>query len=518
VVRRAFRSEPAAEAAGYHPSAPRYEVLEDQGHAIWGHINMTAKKVFVLSALVVATAGLAGLASCSSQPSAQGWQPPQPVRIEVTVQPEAKPEAKAEEKGRAEGGRKWVNLFPSYVTWESAAPVGKSGGMLLRDGDVLIPIEGMAVVYRASDGAALKVAVEESRTLLAGKTVTVSLKQETAGWSWLENASAQDLAGLRLVDIPDELDAARLPLLKKLAEANPGVALQVDKEDVLAQLLPLFKPRVLLLGKMEMTPQGRNLVAGQKQIETLLISGGEKGSLDFLADLPALRRVVIGDWDVEKAGPLPKGLKGLRSLMIFGLKAKDISALADAPAGLEELSLLASDTLVDIKGVEKMAGLKTLILNMNKELADVSPLAALKGLRWLGLPLKITKEQFAAVIKEHPDLAVLELVGCEGAEDLTPLAGLKGLQSLVLIGPYKNTDVLRGLKSLRFVAYIDPTSKESLAAVEALQKTLPDAMVVPASPMCLGSGWILAVFPAAAIAWLIAARPWRRMRPRPQHA
>jgi hypothetical protein len=53
--------------------------------------------------------------------------------------------------------------------------------------------------------------------------------------------------------------------------------------------------------------------------------------------------------------------------------------------------------------------------------------------------------------------------------------------------------------------------------VEALQKALPDAMVVPAAPMCLGSGWFLAIFPAAAIAWLIAARPWRRMRAGPQH-
>jgi hypothetical protein len=469
---------------------------------------MTAKKVFVLSALAAAMVGLVGLASCSSQPSAQGWQPPQAVRIECIVQ--------IEDKAKAEAGSKWVNLFPSYMTWGSAVPAGKSGGMLLRDGDILIPFGGM--VYRASDGAALKFTVEERRTQLGGKTVSVWLDQGTVGWDWIENASTQDLAALRLVMMPDELAADRLPLLKKLAEVNPGVALRVENYKVLAQVLPLFKPRVLLLGDIEMTPEARKLFADQKQIETLLMAAKEKGSLDFLADLPALRRLAIGEWDAEKAGPLPKGLTSLKSLLIFGWKQKDISALADAPAGLEELSILASDALVDIKGVEKMTGLRTLILNMDKELADVSPLAALKGLRWLGLPQKIAKEQFAAVLKEHPDLAVLELVGCEGAEDLTPLAGLKGLQSLVLVGPYKNLDVLRGLKSLRFVAYVDPNTKESMAGIEALQKMLPDAMVVPAEPMCLGSGWLLAVFPAAALAWLIAARPWRRMRAGPQHA
>jgi len=489
-----------------------------RGHAMRGQIIMISKRTLVLSALVAAAAALAGLASCSSQSGSQGWQLPQPVSIEVTVQPEAKPEASLGEIKRVEGARKWVNLFPSYLTWESVAPAGKSGGMLLRDGDVLISLSSAALVYRASDGPTLQLTVEESRTLLAGKTVFVSLEEGKAGWEWFEKASAEDLAALRFVEISGEFDAARLPLIKKLAAANPGVAIQVDDQKVLAQVLPLFRPRVLLMGNIEVTPETRKLFADQKQVETLLISGNEKGALDFLADLPALRRLAIGGWDVEKAGPLPKGLKNLRSLLVFGLKTKDLSALADAPAGLEELSLLACENLIEIKGVERMAGLKTLILNVDEKLADVSPLAALKGLRWLGLPQKITKEQFAAVLKEHPDLAGLELVGCEGAEDLTPLAGLKGLQSLVLVGTYKNTDVLRGLKSLRFVACVDPKEKDPLAAAEALQKDLPDAMVVPAAPMCLGSGWLLAIFPAAALAWLLAATPWRRMRSRPQHA
>ena len=479
-----------------------------------------------MASLVAATAGLAMLASCSSQPSAQGWQPPQPVRIEVTIPAEAKAETtpKGEEKNKAtaaaEESRKWCNLFPSYVTWESVAPAGKSGGMLVRDGDVLIPLRGGWFVYRASDGPTLQLTVEESRTLLAGKTVSVLLDKGDAGRDWLEKASAQDLAALRLLAVPEELAVDRLSLLEKLAKANPGVAIQVEKAEVLAQVLPLFKPRVLFVGsQIEMTPEARKLFADQKQIETLFWCAEEKGNLDFLPDLPALRRLVIGTWDVEKAGPLPKGLAGLKSLLVTGLKAKDLSALADAPAGLEELSLLACETLVDIKGVEKMTGLKTLILNMDKELADVSPLAALKGLRWLGLPQKVTKESFAAVVKEHPDLAVLEMVACQDAEDLAPVSGLKRLQSLVLVGPYKNTEVLRECKSLRFVAAcLDPKAKDSTAGVEALQKMLPDAMVVPASPMCLGSGWLLAVFPAAALAWLLAARPWRRMRPGPQHA
>jgi len=50
--------------------------------------------------------------------------------------------------------------------------------------------------------------------------------------------------------------------------------------------------------------------------------------------------------------------------------------------------------------------------------------------------------------------------------------------------------------------------------VVRLRKELPDTAVVLLAPLCLGSGWILVLVPAVAMAWWLAARRKRR-RPRP---
>ena len=112
---------------------------------------------------------------------------------------------------------------------------------------------------------------------------------------------------------------------------------------------------------------------------------------------------------------------------------------------------------------------------------------------------------------------MLEVVGCKDIKDLGPLRDLKGLEGLVIIGPYKDWAVLREVKSLRFVAYADPEKKdETPARVEEIARALPDAVVVQAAPMCLGSGWILLLLPAVALVWLIPARR-RIIATGPQH-
>jgi hypothetical protein len=42
----------------------------------------------------------------------------------------------------------------------------------------------------------------------------------------------------------------------------------------------------------------------------------------------------------------------------------------------------------------------------------------------------------------------------------------------------------------------------------AIQKALPDALVVPVSGLCLGSGWIILLIPAVGAARLLAL--WRQ--------
>jgi hypothetical protein len=284
------------------------------------------------------------------------------------------------------------------------------------------------------------------------------------------------------------------------------VALGVQSNAVVQQVLPLFRPRVLLLPGEALDAEGRRIMEDQQQVETLVISGKTPGSLDFLPMLHGLRRLAIGSWDVGKAGPLPAGLQGLKSIVVFDSTMKDLAALDAAPAGMEELSLLGCDDLADVRALAKLPGLKTVILDGNKEALNLSSLAGLTQLRWVGLPPETTQEQFATFIRAHQDLKILELIDCQKVTDLAPLRELKKLEGLILNGDFEHLDAVRELKSLRFVGVPSNTYKKSPDQVTAIKRALPDALVVPVSGFCLGSGWILLLVPAAILARILAAR------------
>ena len=458
------------------------------------------KTRLLLTVTVLPAAALLLLAgSCNrSDRSAKPWSLPRPVSIAP--------------------GEGWVGIFPSWVTWVSGSIDGGTAGLLLRDGDLIMGGD-ILTVYSASDGPALEFTSNKwGGLLLAGKVVSVSLEKGTEGREWLEKAPAQDLAAIRFLMLPKEPDATLLPTLKRLAAVNPGVGLGVGPNATLQQVLPLFRPRALMIDNASVDAAGRKIVADQPQVETLLVSGEEPGSLGFLPMLHGLRRLALMGWDVEKAGPLPAGLQGLRSIVVSDSAMKDLSALDAAPAEMEELSLTGCKELTDVRALAKRPGLKTLILSLSggDKAMDLSSLAGLKQLQWVGLPLNTSQDQFAAFIAAHRDLKILELTGCAKVTDLAPLRELKELEGLILNGPYQHLEVVRELKSLRFVGLQKDAFKNSPDQIAEIRKALPDALVVPVGGFCLGSGWILLLVPVVVVASSLAWR--RRAVPGSRHA
>ena len=70
--------------------------------------------------------------------------------------------------------------------------------------------DSLLLIYLSSDGTLLRPTQQPWGTLLGGKVVSLSLKEGQGGREWLEKAAAADLASIRLVDLPDELDTAVL--------------------------------------------------------------------------------------------------------------------------------------------------------------------------------------------------------------------------------------------------------------------------------------------------------------------
>ena len=206
----------------------------------------------------------------------------------------------------------------------------------------------------------------------------------------------------------------------------------------------------------------------------------------------------------RKAGPLPAGLDTLKSLVIVSSKLKDLSALAAAPMGLEELSFSLQEGVLNLDGVGRMSNLHVLILSIgDKETASPIPdLGALRKLRWIGLPFGASQQQLAAIVKSNPRVEILEFPKTEKTLDLTALGELKELRALVLGGVYDNLDAVKNFKSLRFLGISKDSWPESPEKVAEIRAALPDAVVIRIEPLCLGSGWLLLILPLLGFVWL----------------
>ena len=406
------------------------------------------------------------------------------------------------------GDEAWMARSPVFGLMFAGAHEGLPAAMLLRDGDLIWGKNFPPFPYRTSDGLALAVSKSELGTILRGGLVTVFLGDDAA-WEWLKGATPEEVSALRLVGLQGEAGSERLDLMQKIADANPHVGLFVTDGVALDQALAMFSPQQLWVEGVSLTVELKGRIATQSRLETLLLLDCEAKGLEFLARVPMLHTLIIGDWRPEKTGPLPDGLNVLRSLQVQGGAMKDLSALGRLPR-LDELTLVNVEGLTDIRGVADLANLRTLVLQGCGDVTDLEPLGDLKNLRWLALPPATTARQLDDIVRDHPDLEVLAAVGCGHITDLAPLRRLENLTALLVATPAPLGPLYR-MKGLTYLAVGETKDGEDWAqTLAALRHALPETTVVRLAPLCLGSGWILLLLPAAVAAWWLARRRERR--------
>ena len=434
---------------------------------------------------------LAAATSCPGAPvPPRAWVPPRVVTIS--------------------GDETWMARSPLFGLVFGGAHEGLPTAMLLRDGDLVWgEKDHPPFPYRTSDGLTLAVSKSELGAILRGGLVTVGLGDDVA-WEWLKGAAPEEVSALRLVGLGGEADSERLDLIQKIADANPHVGLFVTDGEALDQALSMFSPQRLWVERVTLTVELMGRIATQSRLETLLLMDCETSDLGFLARVPMLHTLIISGWCPEKMGPLPDGLKVLGSLQVHGGEMKDLSALGRLPR-LEELTLVNVQGLTDISGVADLANLRTLVLQGCEGVTDLGPLGDLKNLRWLALPPATTARQLDDIVRDHPDLEVLVVVGCGNITDLAPVRRLENLTALLVATPAP-AGPLYHMKGLTYLAVGKREGDEEWEqTLAALRHALPETTVVRVAPLCLGSGWILLLVPAAGAAWWLARRSHKRL-------
>jgi hypothetical protein len=431
--------------------------------------------------LAILLVGIAGGFARAGLPD-KAWEPP----LVVTVH----------------GGVSVMALQPNWGTWSAVGEAGHSQGLLLRDGDWFATDE-LIIRYQQADGLDLALSVTDWSATIGDKIVTLEFDAHNDDpLGWLQQATDRQLADIRTLMVPEAVDGATLASLKRLAVINPSVDLAVDSGAALNQVLPLFRPRSFFGLSSDWEDAQWRLLAEQPQIELVWINAEAPGSLDVLTKLPKLRTLLLLEWDIDAAGPLPAGLPSLTTLLLFDVEGlTDLTPLGAAAAGLEELSIIGSSQFTDIAGIGQLTGLRTLFLSTDA-VTNLTDLDGLTRLRWVGLPPKLPQDAFAAFVNAHPALVILDMGTDQTLKDLAPLGSLRHLQGLVLGSPFEKLDAVQKLTSLRFLGVSHKVWKEMPDQVAAVQRALPDALVVPVAPLCLGSGWIVLLLPVPFLAWL----------------
>jgi hypothetical protein len=459
---------------------------------------MKMKSLLVSATVALATLSLLAPGCSKSERLATAWQPPRPVRIDSPGV--------------------WGNLFQSWPNCTTSADKVDGVGLLARDGDwIFAENEKKSTIYsyRANDGPVVKPTLDKGLLRVAGRVVGVAIEDDSAGRDWLERATPAELAAVRVLSLSSDLDDTILPTFRKLAAVNPHIAVFTSSHGNLRLALRVLRPMAYLFPGGDECDWKEEVVA-QKQVDTLWIERDGSIILHDLQSLPCLRRLTVFDWRADSTGRLPPGLVNLRSLEIWGGDETDIAALGSLPTGLEELSIRDNEQLSNVSALAALTDLKALSLTGCDKVTDLSALAGLRQLQCVALPSGISQMQFAGFVAAHRNLTVLEITGCKQVTDLTPLRDLPGLESMILSGRNndalpviaspRNLEVLRSLKSLRYLAVYPGSGKEVSPEFVALQRALPDALVVPVAPMCLGSGWILLLLPVVAVAAWRGAR------------
>jgi hypothetical protein len=409
----------------------------------------------------------------------------------------------------AEGEASWVTLHLGWLEFSSGEE-GEPAQLPLRGGDDLFLAWGWLPILR-SDGELLEFGAEGNTVTLGGAPVALGL--EAGGrWPWLEQATPEEKASLRVMYIDDEngIPPNGFSLLEDLAAQNPTLGLTLESTELLPRLLGLFDPGGLSIYET-ISEEHAALLTREPGLTRLQMEIGDLSDLSFLARIPNLERLFLGEWDPVDTGAFPDSLPSLRSLILSDAEIEDLEDLGHQPY-LEELILWdcsgeeASGQL-NIQALARHSELE-MVSFRNCEVGDLSPLDGLDELRWLALSSGTTQEQLEQVVRSHPKLSFLEFTEAEAITDLNPLVELRKLRGLV-VGSAAPPDPLFTLDRLEYLAVmVDDNDSEAYTpeVFARLRAELPETAVMQVEPFCLGSGFILLLVPLVGAAWCAVRR------------
>ena len=365
------------------------------------------------------------------------------------------------------------------------------------------------VLYRfdTADGDLLSFGSDSNLNIstLNDEIISIYLTESKEEWAWIEQTEPSLFTGIRSLSIELPLPDGGLESLGKIADMNPGIGLHLTGNGPVEEILGMFSPEWIYSEDIHfdclLNETGLNL----GNTELLVYSCGDSGGLAFMGAFTGLESLLLGDCN---AG----AIKGIDSELINGLDSLTIyssdignTGIWESLQGMQDLDLVECENIVSIGPLAGLENLRGLGLCGCEDIQDYSMLAGIEGLERLSLGAEIGQEELVSIIGAQTELEFLELYECDSTCDLSMLEGLKELKMLIVGFEGYDISRLEGLTGLDLLVLEQEYYNDSLAILN-LKKALPGTKVVPGGTLCLGTGWLLLLFPALLIWALIRKR------------
>jgi len=291
--------------------------------------------------------------------------------------------------------------------------------------------------------------------------------------------------------------------IKRIASICPNAGLELSSKNTrYEEILALFSPTWIATDAGGGTI---NALAQHRGLQSLFLEDAGVSDLGRLPAMPNLHELSVGFADTTST---VEGLERYSSVKNLSITHSGLAKTEFVRSFRELRSLvLMSEKPLDIEAVSNCRKLQTLVVS---SIVSLDPIKKLHSLTQLGFPPNTTQQQFADIVQSLPRLEIISFTPCREIVDLHPLTGLKNLHTLYASDTLRDYTPLYGSKTLRILTVPDDIFSDSMiVAFNELQSNLPNCKIEPG--VCMGSGWLLLLFPGV-LASQRAFAYWRRKK------
>ncbi len=353
--------------------------------------------------------------------------------------------------------------------------------------------------YCLNDGTELEFLINDSITTLNGKVIAYNYDGSHESDSKLESMSDNEIRQLRYLNFYFDSVSTDLSQVDRVARINPHIGIWAEGTSIV-MALEKFSPK-FLYAEIEKTSSTEIVekICSTESIECLVIPSANAKDLNMILNLPHLRQLIIqclDDFDTSQALIENSTLEMLSmNVEICDFNISNLNFLVNLN-GLKHLTVIGSETLNDISGLQGFIKLKSLNLIGDTAVSELSSLKDLHSLESFYFPYNISQQEFNDFISDHQELNFISLTGCENVSDLSPLLNLKNLKFLILspVDSSFTAESLKGFSSLKYLS-IGPVEEEDSTMIPEIKAILPNTIVNENTGLCMGSGYLLLVVP-----------------------